>query len=726
MRRLTAIGAIVILLLFSCSKPAIENDKGDFDKGLEALRAGNPTEALNTFHQLESTDAGSPYGAYGVALTYDAEGLLYEAVDAFQKLVAKYKDFTPAYLSLAVMGHRTGLDGLSLSMLDLYRKTASDSGFTVALRIDVLVSLGFYNDAAEAVADGLSKFPDDPLVDMAAAKYYIHSGDPAKSRQLAEQAINSAGNHAGVLRLAGEYYALLGLTDSAAVFFENSLKADKNDFYHKAEIGEALLDIGYDYPAEQLTGELLSVNSKSNRARLLRASIYEKRKKFWNAVECYGDATINYPQSPTAMAHLGLLYYEVYNMGVGESYLNNAINIVEEDTLPVGVLVDIQLNRLKAAERMGGNTQTPMTLRMLLGAFPQDYGVIEEAAGIYLKYAPPDSTKRMLGIFEKAIEGNPVRLAAAGQIYAKADSLNAALRCYQKALSTDKISYLSMSGTAFVYQEQGDIQKALTFLVNQGEPAASYPLIARDKIALFQANKQLGGALREAVRQVDLGPRDIDRYRTALTLTTLTGNKERAQRLIEQCLTANANVASAIALAGEYFLDHDNLTEAQQCLSKIASLDSANVDGLILKARVDTMQGRFDEAITTYRKAISIDQYAGDAINGLACLLIDKKGEYAVAANEVSSAISTDPGNPEYHMTEGRAYYKMGRYNMARGNFETALKLAPDHPLINYYAGINYIKDNKPDKAKICLQKALAGNLSRQLRADAESALQGL
>ncbi|SYZ74399.1 exported hypothetical protein [Candidatus Zixiibacteriota bacterium] len=726
MRRLALIGLLFPLIFLTCSKPAVVKDQTNFDKGLAALAAGNPDEALKIFRQLTTTDASSPDGAYGEALTFDAEGLLYEAISSYQNLIAKEKDFVPALRSLAILSHRAGLDGLCVSMLDQYRKAVGDSASILALRADALISLGYYKDAETAVNEGLSKFPDDPEMQAVAAKYYLHSGNPNKSRQLIDEARDAGSDLAGPLNLLGEYYALMGQTDSAAQYYEKSLQADKDNFYHKADIAEKLLAIGYDYPAETLTDQLLKTNGKSHRAIMLKSSIFKFRGKSWNALDTYGAAAVVLPNSPTVLSHEAIFYYDVYNSTIGETYMNNAIDIIERDSLPVGVLVDVQLNWIRAMEKTGANSQTPMLLRMLIGAFPQDYQVIEMAAQIYLKYAPPDSTRKMLEIFEQAIANNPVRLAEAGGIYARADSASAATRCFFKALEIDKISYASMIGQASLYVKQDGSNTAIAFLEKQGEPAASYPLIANDKITYYSDNRQWDRALNIAERQAGLGPRDLNRFRTAINLAIQINDKERALKLIKQCVDFNSGIPAGFALAGEFYIDIGKADEAAECLSKATALDSLSVPGFILEARLDTLQGRYDDALRTYRRAIAADQYAGEAIDGLATVLIEKKNDYANAANEMSSAIATDPSNPKFHMTQGWAYYKMGRYDLARGSFEKALKFDPRNPLINYYAGINYFKDKKPNQAGECLRKALAGKLPDRLRSEAENTLRDL
>jgi tetratricopeptide (TPR) repeat protein len=250
--------------------------------------------------------------------------------------------------------------------------------------------------------------------------------------------------------------------------------------------------------------------------------------------------------------------------------------------------------------------------------------------------------------------------------------------------------------------------------------------LASQMIQILMRNGQNARALEVAQQQITLGGGDLSRYKMALKLAESISNVGKIKEIIDLCLAQNSNLAAAYALAGEYYLAAGNTSAVEQSISKILMLDTASVEGYILKAELDTTLGKTDDALEAFRRAISFDQYAGRAINGLAWTLIDKKGDIGTAVNEATSAISTDNSNASYYLTQGWAYYKMGKYNFARGSYEKALKLAPDDPLINYYAGINYIKDNNPVKAKTSLKKAAESNLDAKIRKEAETALNSL
>jgi tetratricopeptide (TPR) repeat protein len=65
----------------------------------------------------------------------------------------------------------------------------------------------------------------------------------------------------------------------------------------------------------------------------------------------------------------------------------------------------------------------------------------------------------------------------------------------------------------------------------------------------------------------------------------------------------------------------------------------------------------------------------------------------------------------------------MEDFNQARGFIERALAAAPEAPILNYHMGMVLVEKDKPEAARIKLEKALEGDQNFYGRAVAEETL---
>jgi len=93
-------------------------------------------------------------------------------------------------------------------------------------------------------------------------------------------------------------------------------------------------------------------------------------------------------------------------------------------------------------------------------------------------------------------------------------------------------------------------------------------------------------------------------------------------------------------------------------------------------------QGRADEAIASYGKAVALDPENANALNGLGYALACEGREPAKALTCCRKAVDKKPGNPAYLDSLGWAYYRLGYFEEARDYLGRALARAPDEPEI--------------------------------------------
>jgi tetratricopeptide (TPR) repeat protein len=89
-------------------------------------------------------------------------------------------------------------------------------------------------------------------------------------------------------------------------------------------------------------------------------------------------------------------------------------------------------------------------------------------------------------------------------------------------------------------------------------------------------------------------------------------------------------------------------------------------------------QGRLDEALACYRKALQIEPRIPEPLNNIGYVLA-AKGQYAEAVPYFQQALKAEPGFVEGHYNLGKALEKLGRVQEAKNEFKQVLNARPDH-----------------------------------------------
>ncbi len=94
-----------------------------------------------------------------------------------------------------------------------------------------------------------------------------------------------------------------------------------------------------------------------------------------------------------------------------------------------------------------------------------------------------------------------------------------------------------------------------------------------------------------------------------------------------------------------------------------------------------TGQGRYDEAIEEYNKAIEMAPEDADAYNNRGFAYV-QKGELDQAIADFDKAIELDPELAEAYNNRGYAYYLKGEVAKAVSDFEKCIELSNDPRLV--------------------------------------------
>ncbi len=117
-------------------------------------------------------------------------------------------------------------------------------------------------------------------------------------------------------------------------------------------------------------------------------------------------------------------------------------------------------------------------------------------------------------------------------------------------------------------------------------------------------------------------------------------------------------------------------------------------------------QGKLDEAIAAYQKAIEIDPDYADAYYNIG-IALRKQGKLDEAIAAYQKAIEIDPDYADAYYNIGIALRKQGKLDEAIAAYQKAIEIDPDYAKAYYNIGIALRKQGKLEEAIAAYQKAI-------------------
>ena len=152
-----------------------------------------------------------------------------------------------------------------------------------------------------------------------------------------------------------------------------------------------------------------------------------------------------------------------------------------------------------------------------------------------------------------------------------------------------------------------------------------------------------------------------------------------------------------------YELDKENrwARQAQTACEKAITIDASQAESHICLGMVYEGTGKYDDAITQYRRAVELEPTSDDAIRGLASAYA-RLGKSDEAEKTLQVAINVRPQYWKSYNSLGGLYVSEGRYEEAAKMFSQVIALAPDSFRGYSNLGATYIRlDRYPEAIKL-------------------------
>ncbi len=174
---------------------------------------------------------------------------------------------------------------------------------------------------------------------------------------------------------------------------------------------------------------------------------------------------------------------------------------------------------------------------------------------------------------------------------------------------------------------------------------------------------------------------------------------------------AIADFTEAINLEPSYPQAYFNRARTKQQLY----LQEEAVEDYIRAAEIYRFKKRFSKAITSYNKALEIDDKSIPAYLGRAELYL-AKGEEIAALADYDKVVRVDRRNFQGYYGLGQARFNQGHYKQAIGHFKNARSLNKSDPYVYQYLMLSYMAIDKFKNVKKSYERFQAVASKKQMR----------
>jgi superkiller protein 3 len=405
-----------------------------------------------------------------------------------------------------------------------------------------------------------------------------------------------------------------------------------------------------------------------------------------------------------------------------------------------------------------------------IGMIYDDRGDYQKAIETFvraLKYKPKDSTilknlalayrhkkdyPNALSTMEKAIdidESNPDLLILKGNILFDMGRFPDAVKSYTKALDIAPNNPQALYNTALTFLKTGDELSAVEYFKKaaSADPSGNIAKLAYSRLGAFytgrrdyaMAEKYLAMAIQldpnEPVNHYNLGIVYMQRQQYEKALAEFKAAESSGvyeEKLLEGLSQAyaslerydesiavlerlqpvqNRNVAIIARLAELYYRKGD-LDTAFEYYKQITVYEPVSENARVAYANMGNIrddQHRYDEAISYYKKALSIDPKDSSTLYNLGITYKHAgKPELAVAA--FNDAAQYNPDNPKPRLAIADLYYEKGYLDLALDEYIKVVRLWPNLQEAQFTLGMLYYNKGRNDYALEAFNRVIAIN----------------
>ncbi|WP_068314394.1 tetratricopeptide repeat protein [Polycladidibacter hongkongensis] len=484
--------------------------------------------------------------------------------------------------------------------------------------------------------------------------------------------------------LAGNYLsARTALYDqdynSAALFFENALRYDPQNFYLQDRAFTMALASGHTDQAIALSKDLLQGDPEHFLGSLLTTSENLRAKNYASVLEGEGTTSSN------PLARLTFTLAEAWaNAGKGDK--TTAIKLLEDLNGPSWYKL-FTLYNAGLIEELSGHPAA--AAKEFSKAYKADPGSLRALLALSRNLTASGQQKQALeklAAYEEVVPAHPLAVQMRDQITA-----GAVLEPTITSPAEGMADALFSLGSA-INRDGEELSAAYLHLSSYLNPKLDETIIA-----LADLYEQLGDYARsiEFLQQVSMA--SPLKHETEILIAThynALDKLEQAKDHLSTLIKANPKDVDAHTTLGNILRSRAKFNEAEAAYTRALDIKAEEgKDDWVLhyfRGISREQQKNWPKAEEDLRAALKLNPKQPMVLNYLGYSLVDRGMSFDEALDMIKTAVSLRPTDGYIVDSLGWVYYRLGRFDEAVKELERAVSLRPHDPLINEHLGDAY------------------------------------
>ena len=685
------LAVVVVVCLTGCASTPEAKSAKALQRGKDAMQRKDYTHAVMQFKVAAHFQPKAAEPLYQLGLAYLEIGDVDTAVQALVKASTVDPKHTDSQLKLAQLmalhqdpevvreAERRARAVMAASQRN------SDAISTLAL---AEMRLGETASAEQHLQEALAKFPKDVAPSVMMAMLKMKNNDSAGAEAILKRLVDQLPRSVEALLAMERFYMSARRLPDAEIYVERCLAVDGNNASALLDLAAIQMANGQKAQAEQTYVRVSKIPDA--RYRSMHALFIFQQGRRDEAINELKRLVGKDSNDRTIRTQLISAYIATNRISDAEQLLNNVLkkNRKDVDALLQRSQIYVLGNKLGQAQ---SDLNTVIQFRPDSGTAHYVLARVHQLQGALL------NQRRELN---EALRLDPNLLAARIDLAEALIAANAAKAAFDlmNAVPTNQRDDLSVIAQRnWALWAMGDVAE-MRRSVDRGLGLNRTPdLVLQDALLKIQARDTVHG--REALEQVlKMNPEDIRALETLVRTYVAEKQPQVAldkikqiaaqnpkspslQQYLGMSLAANGKFTEARAsfeaaksanpgyVAADFGLAELDLTEgkldsARSRLTGVLNTNQDNLDARLLLGMVEEVAGRYDLAVTHYRKVLELESRNLYALNNIAYRLADNN-QTDEALKYAQQALEIGADNPAVQDTIGWAYYRKGLYKNA-------------------------------------------------------------